>query len=45
MSREWDREILLVYVCQRTREREIILIQPETSAVTEGVFEALSQGS
>lgn len=41
MEGEWDRETL--FVCQR--EREIILIQSETFAVTEGVFEALSQGS
>lgn len=42
---ERDREIPLVSGRQREREREIILIQPETSAITEGVFEALSQGS
>lgn len=43
MEMEKESEKLFVYVCQR--EKEIIPIQPETSAVTEGLFEALSRGS
>ena len=44
--RKWrESETERYCLCVIEREREIILIQPETSAVTEGAFEALSQGS